>query len=110
MGAAVELPPHDPDAWAKTHGRGDPPEGYRFAWAEASTTGPGAWRTIRFEGPVCRYRLAHTRCPRRAVVELNRGTGSERWWAYCAEHLFGKCLHAGHVFRIVTVELEGASS
>lgn len=40
---------------------------------------------------------ARTRCPNTAVAQFRRGHRSISWWAYCADHLYGRRLNNGVV-------------
>ena len=47
----------------------------------------------------CRWLEGHPLriCPNEAVAELNRGSRYEIWWAYCADHMFGRNIINGKV-------------
>ena len=56
-----------------------------------------------------------TACGAPSVAELNRGRRNWRlgkrtdsWWAYCAEHMFGRWIEDGHVMCWIAVEDEAA--
>jgi hypothetical protein len=58
------------------------------------------------------------RCPAEPVAELNRrrndwhgGRTLDAWWAYCAEHMYGRWVEAGRVWSWILVEdtVDGAA-
>lgn len=55
------------------------------------------WRLVTGKG--CRLRTGtHIVCGQPAVAELNRGKcQGESWWAYCADHLYGRWIENGQV-------------
>jgi hypothetical protein len=54
----------------------------------------------------------HHRCPNQAVAALNRGRrrhgkgSADSWWAYCADHLFGRWIEDGRVMCWILVPAE----
>lgn len=50
------------------------------------------------------------RCPGTVVLELRRPTGAgPRWYAYCAEHTYGRWVEGAWVWRWREVEDRGPS-
>jgi hypothetical protein len=50
----------------------------------------------------CRYMVNRKGCGRPAVARLNRAGRRDPgplWWAYCAEHLYGRWMEDGHVME-----------
>ena len=54
-------------------------------------------------------------CGAPAVAELNRGRHNwqfgkrtDSWWAYCAEHMYGRWIEDGRVMNWVVVKNEAA--
>lgn len=73
-------------------------------------TPPGDPRRCRSAG----QRQAHA-CDRPVVAELNRGRYNYRegrmrdcWWAYCAEHLYGRRLWKGRIEISITSDSPAA--
>lgn len=107
-----ELP--DPEAYAREVNRYPAPDGTEFAWRRES--GPGGfgldWSTdpVLVKGKRCRFGASRgkTACGVEAVAILNRSAKKDRprWWGYCAEHLFGRLLAAGQVWKLILVEVE----
>lgn len=106
----TELP--DPEEWARHENRYPAPEGTAFAWRADTGEGFGLeWSTEpeKVDGKRCRFGASRARpaCGEPAVAALNRGKRDRpRWWAYCAEHLFGRVLVDGVVYSLILVELE----
>jgi hypothetical protein len=78
------------------------PPGYRLEAVPDSGVG-GAWRLVA--GKRCRRQSGAGRayCRKPAVAEVNRGymrSGQmhENWWAYCADHLYGRWVEDGQVW------------
>lgn len=64
----------------------------------------GRWQPLRVTvapgvpGLRCRLMTARHQCGKPAVARLNRSTsGTPNWWAYCAEHMFGRWVEDGAV-------------
>lgn len=57
------------------------------------------WRLIPSERV---RRCARPWCPTTAIVELNRGPfrrdRRDAWWAYCAEHMYGRRIIADRIY------------
>lgn len=112
MGALELLP--DVDTWAAEHGHVDgPPPGCRFVWREEDEK----WRAVEPGKPKgCRWGASRGRSSHGApsVAELNRGssTTGPRWWAYCAEHLFGRYFEpeTRTVWHVIVERLEEVRS
>lgn len=69
-----------------------------FEWMAEPRSG---WRTI---GLADSHKRCRRRCGRLAVAELNRPTWNPRtgqnrasWWAYCADHMYGRWVEDGRV-------------
>lgn len=51
-------------------------------------------------GSPCRSMLpGHIICRAPSVAALNRGSKRVQWWAYCAEHMYGKWIEDGRVWE-----------
>ena len=79
-----------------------------FAWLEESLTDwralpPGSTARCRYAAPTRGYR-----CPNVAVAELRRGRKQVRWWAYCADHLYGRRVEGGKVLLAVRSDCSAA--
>jgi hypothetical protein len=65
-------------------------------------------------GRRCRYMTGRTQCGAPAVAALHRGpNASGSWWAYCADHMYGRWIDDGVVLQWVlrptgAVEAENA--
>lgn len=111
MGAALELPAGlpEPEEWAREEHRYPAPEGTRFVW-RAESTDPGfglEWSTdpARLEGKGCRFATRRPSCEGAPVAAIQRGTAERpRWWAYCADHLFGRRLGDDGIVYALTLE------
>lgn len=79
------------------------PEGWSWAAQPAQN-----WRLVTNRR--CRRLLGGPRrgCGVPAVAELDRGYTRPAWWAYCAEHMYGRWIEDGQVMRWQLV-LDGAS-
>lgn len=79
------------------------PEGFV---AVAVPEGPD-WRVET--GRQCRLATRNRRCPNPCVVALNRGRRQygrgllDSWWAYCAEHMYGRWIEDGQVMQWIVV-------
>lgn len=82
------------------------PAGYRWVVFEAPD-----WRLLQQTTKRCRNWRAHRRVSPLAVAELKRhrwtyGRNVPEWWAYCADHLYGRWVDAGRVLEYRLEELE----
>jgi len=93
----MSAPPIDPDEHARADGRATH-DGYHYEWHEE----PAHWRSTPYGDPrQCRWTENRIRCGSAVRAELNRGrAGKDRWWGYCAAHLFGRLLHDGKVWSL----------
>jgi hypothetical protein len=68
------------------------------------------WRLVETDKK-CRMMTRYKVCGQPAVAELNRGRLSERWWAYCPDHLYGRWVENGHVmmWRLVRNEQQASA-
>lgn len=92
----------------------EPREGYRFVW-EVDT----GWR-LPAPGRTCGYHggggASTSTCGAPAVALMRRkrfrlGNGEyDAWHAYCADHLYGRRVVDGKVWRIVTRPIAAASA
>lgn len=80
------------------------PQGYHLEWRPDP-----AWRSV--SGRVLCRRLGglnpanhRVACQNEAIAEFQRG--SRGWWAYCADHLYGRRIRNGVVEHRVLVEDE----
>lgn len=72
-------------------------EGYEFV---AVPEHAGHWRPVT--GKKCRRMLdGHRYCRQPSVAETNRSgrPGGQNWWAYCADHLYGRWIEDGQVMH-----------
>jgi len=101
----------NPHAERALAGRTPAPDGYHF---EARPEGSD-WRLAT--GLYVRCRSGRG-CTGEVVAELNRarvnwrnGTVSSTWWAYCAEHMYGRWVEDGKVWSWVFLKdtSDGAS-
>jgi hypothetical protein len=72
------------------------PDGYRLEWIPDD-----AWKLID-DGRYCR----RPGCGNVAVAALDRKHKRNRWWAYCADHLYGRKIEGGVVKRERLVKIE----
>jgi hypothetical protein len=85
---------------------GSPPQGCR--WVAVPDK---AWRVD--SGRQCRMIGGHPRirCAEPAVAAMNRGRRvygrgvSDSWWAYCADHMFGRWVEDGRVMHWIAEEV-----
>lgn len=76
----------------------DPPEGFRRV-----SIPDDRWRVLPESAPeyLCRRMSGgpdYTYCQNRAVAQIERGRrGRWHWWAYCADHLYGRWIEDGVV-------------
>ncbi len=80
-----------------------PPDGHRHV--PAVDTG---WRLD--QGRRCRFTVrGHRQCGADSVAAFNRGRHSrthgrvDSWWAYCADHLYGRWIEDGNVMHWIAV-------
>jgi hypothetical protein len=75
------------------------PAGYHWEWVPDRGWQPTFIGQCRFVGT-----KQHVRCQNRAVAKTLRGL---HWWAYCAEHMYGRRLEDGKVLvrRLVKNEI-----
>lgn len=75
------------------------------------------WRTLPAETRKrCRRRLigrvaadgSYRTCQEPAVAELDRGRRRPMWWAYCADHMYGRWIEEGVVVQWSLTMGEGA--
>lgn len=95
----------EPNQWAAEHDGRDTHEGWHYEWRQADEDSWDLkWEVMSTDHAPrrCRYGQMATRCPNYAVARLWRGPRSP--WAYCADHLFGRLLHDGHIWTLITVE------
>lgn len=70
-------------------------------FAQVWTEEDRRWRAIE-PGVVKRCRMRGCECS--AVAELNRShTQQQRWWAYCADHLYGRKVDGGKVMFLKNI-------
>lgn len=104
-----ELP--DPlETWQHRSGRLTPPDGFRPVWRKCNPYGGrGSWRVLLAGPKRCRFdstSKTSARCPNEAVAELNRSSSDRpRWWAYCAEHLYGRVFVPPEIYELVLEEV-----
>lgn len=88
----------------------DIPEGYHLvAVPVASLETGGEWRLAG--GRACRAGAGagHKACGAPTVAELNRGTASyPSWFAYCADHMYGRWIEEGQVMCWILEANSGA--
>jgi len=86
--------------------RTDPiPDGWRYEWVPEPVFGWLSWRVISpEEAKRCRWTDHGIRCENQSVAKLNRGRKDERWWHYCADHMFGRRIDGRRVWVIHTIE------
>lgn len=80
-----------------------PPAGCHWEWKPEAED----WRID--EGRPCRRMMAdHVICRQPSVAALNRSAwkGGSNWWAYCADHLYGRKIEDGVVLHRVAVPSE----
>lgn len=78
--------------------------GYEWVAEPESTTGILTWHVLPPEEASRRCRHGSPRngyCTNAADAELDRGKPStgERWWAYCADHMYGRWIEDGVVMH-----------
>jgi hypothetical protein len=79
----------------------------RTVWADTTAKGydlewfiDSEWQVVPPEQPrVCR----RPKCDALSVAKLLRGSATKAWWHYCADHLYGRQIHDGHVWAVRVV-------
>lgn len=73
-----------------------------LVWVEESAH----WRLLPSHRSQARCRFFG--CRAQAVVELQRGSKKKSWWAYCADHLYGRKIENGKIMCAVHPESPAA--
>lgn len=82
------------------------PEGFYWAWKPERVSGAYAWRVVDVPRQ-CRATSARgsERCTNESIAMLNRGwRDQDRWWHYCADHLYGRIVYDGQVWSLALTE------